>query len=67
MRRIFLASEEPDEWPALLCDVIANGPLQHRIARLKRIQDRALGGRSFHFRLTSPLLRDSVRKCAGKS
>src|SRR5206468_11140747 len=41
---ILLAGEEPHEWPALLCDVVADRPAQHRIASLERVEDRALRG-----------------------
>src|SRR3990172_12886438 len=41
-----LASEEPQERPALQRAVVANGPAQHGIARLERVQDRALGRRA---------------------
>ena len=44
MGEILLAGKEPQEWPALLRDVIADCPLQRGIARLERVQDRPLGG-----------------------
>src|ERR1700735_976318 len=40
MRQIFLAGEEAQERPPLLCDLIANRPAQHRIASLKRVKHR---------------------------
>ncbi len=48
---ILSASEEPDKWPPLLSNVIADRPAQHRIARLKDIQHRALGNRPFNLKL----------------
>src|SRR4030081_81207 len=44
MGQVLLAGKEPQEWPALLRDVIADCPLQRGIARLERVQDRPLGG-----------------------
>ncbi len=41
VRKILLASKEAQEWPALLRDVIADCPTQHRIAGFKRIEHRA--------------------------
>jgi hypothetical protein len=37
MRDVFAAGEEPDEWPALLRAVIADGAMQHRISAFERI------------------------------
>src|ERR1035441_2343284 len=45
VRKILLAGEEPHERPALLRDVIADGPPQHRVAGLEGIQNRTLRGR----------------------
>jgi hypothetical protein len=42
MRQVFLAGKEAQEWPALLCDVIADCPAQHGIAGLNRVEDRSL-------------------------
>jgi hypothetical protein len=42
MGEILLAREEPHVRPALLRHVIADRPAQHRIARLKSVEDRAL-------------------------
>src|SRR5262249_21498650 len=42
MGHILLAGEEPHERAALLRDVVANRPAQHRIGGLERIEDRAL-------------------------
>src|ERR1700687_916100 len=42
MREIFRAGEEPQERAALLRDVIADGPPQHRICSLERVEDRPL-------------------------
>lgn len=47
MRQIFLAGEETQERPALPGNLIANGPAQHRIASLERVQQRAQRGRTF--------------------
>src|ERR1700730_16187169 len=44
MRQILLAGEEPHERSALLRDVVADRPAQHRIAGLERVEDRALRG-----------------------
>ena len=44
MREILLAGEEPQERPALLGDLIADRPAQHRIAGFKRVEDGALRG-----------------------
>src|ERR1700687_3378631 len=44
MRKVFLASEEPQEAPALLRDVVADRPSQHGIASLKGVEDRTLSG-----------------------
>ncbi|MBI3024503.1 MAG: hypothetical protein HYY66_02270, partial [Candidatus Tectomicrobia bacterium] len=38
------AGEEAHEGPALLRDVVADGPAQHGVAGLERVEDRALGG-----------------------
>ena len=43
MGQILSAGEESHKRTALLCNVIADGPAQHWIARLERIEDRALG------------------------
>jgi|SRR5450755_1107439 len=45
MGQIFFAGEEPQEWPTLLCHMIAYGAFEHRITRLKRIEHRAHGNR----------------------
>ena len=42
MRQIFLAGKEPQERPALLGDVVADGAAQHWIAGFERVEDRAL-------------------------
>src|ERR1700680_3002224 len=46
MRQILLAGEEPQEWAALLRNVVADGPAQHRIGCLERVEDRALRNRT---------------------
>src|SRR5690349_7361830 len=42
VRHVFLARIESDEGTALLRDVVADRPAQHRVLRLQRVQDRAL-------------------------
>src|SRR2546426_5700681 len=42
--QILLAGEEPHERPALVRDVVADRPAQHRVAGLERVEDRALRG-----------------------
>src|SRR2546426_1701400 len=42
--QILLAGEDPHKRAALLRDVIADRPAQHRIAGLERVEDRALRG-----------------------
>src|SRR5438045_2356885 len=54
MREVFLAGKEPQKWPALLGDVIADGSGQHRVSRLQSIKDRALGGLALHFEIHLP-------------
>ena len=51
MGQILLASEKPQERPALQRDVVADRPAQHRIAALKRIQHRALCHRPLDLKL----------------
>ncbi|MCL4295544.1 MAG: hypothetical protein KJ077_07445 [Anaerolineae bacterium] len=51
MRPVLPTHEEPDKWPPLLRNVITNRPAQHRIARLKGVQNRALGNRPLNFKL----------------
>src|SRR3954451_1271329 len=41
MRHILTAGKKPQQWTALATNMIANGPTQHRIARLERVEDRA--------------------------
>jgi len=41
-----MAGEEPQKGPALLRAVVADGPAQHRVAGLKRVEDRALRDRA---------------------
>src|SRR5512134_1051616 len=55
MRQILLAGEETQKWAALLCDVVADRPGQHRVAGFERVQDRALG-HSFAFDLQADLM-----------
>jgi hypothetical protein len=40
---ILLAGEEAQEGAALLGDLVTDRPPQHRVARLERVEDRALG------------------------
>ena len=42
MRQIFLASEESHKGPALLGDMIPNGPSKHRVAGLEGIENGTL-------------------------
>jgi hypothetical protein len=42
MGKVLPGSEEPDKRPALMGDVVADRPAQHRIAGLERVEDRAL-------------------------
>ena len=51
MRKILLAREEPQEWPPLLRDVIADRPAQHRIAGFERVKYRALRGLALDLQL----------------
>ena len=44
VEQIPLAGEEPYERSALLRDLVADRPAQHRIAGLERVEDRALRG-----------------------
>ena len=46
VRQILLAGEKSHECPALLRDVVADRTLQHRIASLQRVEDRALRDRT---------------------
>ncbi|HEY5741549.1 MAG TPA: hypothetical protein VIS99_03330 [Terrimicrobiaceae bacterium] len=39
-RKVFLAREEPNEWPPLQTSMFAKGSAEDRIALLKRIEDR---------------------------
>lgn len=47
MRQIPCAGKEPQERSALVRDVVADRPAQHRIASLERIEHRALGHLTF--------------------
>jgi len=49
--QILLASEESQECSALLCDMVADRPAQHRIGGLKRVEDRALRCLTFDIQL----------------
>src|SRR5579863_10057027 len=57
MRQILLAGEEPHEWPALLRDVIAHGPAQHRIVPLKSVENGALRSLTLDFKFQFALNR----------
>jgi hypothetical protein len=46
--KIFFASEKSQERATLLCDVIADGPTQHRIAGFERVEDSSLRDWTFH-------------------
>ena len=48
MGQILLAGEEPQERPALPGDVVADRPAKHWITGLERVEDRALGRRTFN-------------------
>ena len=60
--QILRAGKEPDERSALLRDVVADRPAQHRIAGLERIEDRALRRRPFDVELHLPV---DLREPAG--
>jgi len=49
MGQILLAREETQKRPSLLRDVIADGPAQHGVAGLKRLEDRPLCDRTVEF------------------
>src|SRR6267378_1510951 len=49
--QIRLAGEQPHERPALLRDVVADRPAQHRVAGLERVEDRALRGHTLDVEL----------------
>src|SRR5258708_20537350 len=49
--KIFLARKESQERPALLCDMIADGPAQHGIAGLECVKHRALRDRPLDLKL----------------
>src|ERR1700731_108534 len=51
MREILCAREEPQKWPALLRNLIANRAAQHRIAGLERVQYRTLRRRTLNRKL----------------
>src|SRR5690242_10800346 len=51
MREVLLAGEEAQKGAALQCAVVANGPAQHRILCLKRIEDGADRHRTMHLEL----------------
>src|SRR5262249_58424034 len=51
LRQVFLAGEESHECPALSRDLVADRPAQHRIARLERVEDRALRHRPLDLEL----------------
>jgi len=49
--QILLAGEEPHERSALLRDMVADRPAQHRIPGLERVEDRALRSRALNLKL----------------
>src|SRR5437588_1644584 len=51
MRQILLAGEEAQERPALLRDLVADRPAQHRIAGLKRVENRPQRDRAVELEL----------------
>src|SRR5437763_3745101 len=64
MRNILFAGEEPQERATLLRGVIADCPLQHRITRLKRVEDRAQRDRTFDLeRHVAVYLRQRPQMC----
>ena len=66
--QVLLAREEAHERPALLRDVIADRPAQHRVARLERVEHRALRHRAVDVeRHLAVARRASVRRCAGST
>ena len=60
MGQILLASEKPHERPALSGDLIADGPAQHRVAVLQRVENRALRHRTFNLESHFPF---NARQC----
>jgi hypothetical protein len=52
--QILLAGEEPYERSALLRDLIADRPAQHRIAGLEGVEDRALRDRPLDVEIDIP-------------
>src|SRR5260221_11518402 len=64
VRQILLAGEEPQERPALLPDLVADPPPQHRIAGLNRVEDRAKRYRAvdveFHLATAVPRRSEAV-------
>jgi hypothetical protein len=51
MGQILLAGEEPQEWPALLRNLIADRSAQHGIAGLERVEDRPQRDRAVELKL----------------
>src|SRR5262245_4777471 len=51
MRDVLLAGKESHERPALPGGVVADGPAQHRIGRLERVEHGARGGRALDVQL----------------
>src|SRR6266704_2208644 len=49
--QVLLAGEEPHERPALLGDLVPDGPAQHGIAGLEGVEDHAQGGRPLDLEL----------------
>src|SRR5262249_38688946 len=46
VRKILTASEKAHEWPTFPRHLITNSAAEHRVARLERIEDRALSDRA---------------------
>src|SRR5260370_1000255 len=51
MRQILIASVKRQHRPAVVRDVVADRPAQHRIAGLERVEDRARSGRALDVEL----------------
>jgi len=51
VRKIFFAGKEAQKRPPLLRHLIPNGPAQHRVTSLKRVEHRALRDRAVDLKL----------------
>jgi hypothetical protein len=61
MGQILLTGEEPQEWSALLCYVVADRSAQHRIARFEGVKNRALRSLTLNLELH---FATNVRQCS---